>query len=657
MQKHVYQIGDKVLHGDFGEGLVVEVRGRLFYDILEVVFPAGVKRVTSIHPLLSPKPEVAPEPPRRRPRRKKTVRRKKGEEPSPNGSRLSYLSLDPAGHELVERLARGEGEPLVDYRLHVEGEGLATHRGFEQLLCLDTLEGVEQLEYQKEACLKVLRDMRGRGLLADEVGLGKTIEAAMVLKEYILRGLVQRALVLVPASLTVQWQEELRTKAGLEFAIVGRRGDWAEHPYLICSLDTAKTNRNRTHLLERSFDMVIVDEAHRLRNHQTLAWKFVSSLPSKYLLLLTATPVQNDLRELYNLVNLLRPGTLGTYRSFRRQFMVRGDKRLPKNTAQLSRLLSMVMIRTTRAKTGIRFPARRVDIVNFRLTPEERRLYDEVTDFVRQRFQDQDRVQFLKWQFVSMVLQKEIGSSTPAALHTLDRARRDPRYRSHAAELERLHGLGLAVTRHAKLEGLLDILGKNGAEKAIVFTQFKSTMAFLAERLREQGYPVAVFHGGLTAQEKEEAIAAFRDREQVLVSTEAGGEGRNLQFCRTVINYDLPWNPMKVEQRIGRVHRLGQTGDIRIHNFSTENTVESHVLEILHRKIDMFTLVIGEMDMILGEFSDDQAAFETAVFQIWAGSRHQRDLEKKFKDLGEQLTLSRRRYESIKDLDEEIFDG
>jgi SNF2 family DNA or RNA helicase len=673
-EQHVYNVGDKVHHTDFGEGLVVEIRDRQLFDILEVVFPSGVRRLSSLHPLLRPQPTLIEEPPPKPKRR----RRRRRLQQSPGESRLDFLTLDEGAWALLDRVAEGDAEPFEDFLLHLEAEDLAARRGFENLLCLDQVHHVDQLEYQKLACLRVLREMRGRALLADEVGLGKTIEAGLVLKEYLLRGLVQRALVLVPASLTSQWREELASKFDLDFAVAGRRGGWEEHPLLICSLDTAKTARNRSPLLERSFDLVIVDEAHRLRNHQTLAWKFVAALNSKYLLLLTATPVQNDLqfvaalnskylllltatpvqndlRELFNLINLLRPGTLGTYRGFRRRYMVRGDKRLPKNTTELSQLLRNVMIRTTRAKTNIKFPRRSVHIVPFRLTGRERDLYDAVTEFVRDRFIDQDRTQFIKWHFVSMVLQKEIGSSTPAALHTLRRARKDERYRMHHAHLNRLYELGESVDQHAKLDGLLHLL-ENHRGKAIVFTQFKSTLQFLAGVLRDCGYSVSVFHGGLNTAEKDAAVEAFRDRTQILVSTEAGGEGRNLHFCQTVINYDLPWNPMKVEQRIGRVHRLGQTGDINIYNFSTENTVESHVLEILHRKINMFELVIGEMDMILGDFSDTQS-FESTVFQIWAGAKSRRDLEKQFRDLGDQLALSRRRYESIKRLDEEIFNG
>ena len=140
-------------------------------------------------------------------------------------------------------------EPPEDYRILLDAEELKGQGDFDHLIGLDHLPEVQQLEYQKQACLRALREMRGRGLLADEVGLGKTIEAGLILKEYLLRGLVHRALVLVPASLTIQWREELANKFGLEFEIAGRRGDWADHPFLICSLDTAKTTRNRERLL------------------------------------------------------------------------------------------------------------------------------------------------------------------------------------------------------------------------------------------------------------------------------------------------------------------------------------------------------------------------------------------------------------------------
>lgn len=659
-ERQIYKVGDRIIHAEFGEGLVVEVRERLFYDVLEVVFHAGVKRLSSIHPQIAPKAaesavstaaaEAAAgkrrKDPRPAPARLRTPRERL--------VRLDYLTLEPDAWAVIEALKAQNLDGIEPYRLHLKAAEHSLRRGFDQVMSLDHLHDVERFPYQLKACLRVLRDMKGRALLADEVGLGKTIEAGLILKEYILRGLVHRALVLVPASLTVQWREELLSKFHLNFAIHNRKEGWTGSPFVIASLDTAKMVKNREQIARGHFDLVIVDEAHRLRNHQTLAWKFVSQLSSRYLLLLTATPVQNDLRELYNLVTLLRPGTLGTYRSFRRQFMVRGDKRLPKNTSELSSLLQRVMIRTRRSTTGLNFPRRIVSTVQFRLSAEERALYDGVTEFVRNRVAANKGPDFQRWHFVALVLQKEIGSSTPAAQKTLERARADYRYRPEWDEIDQLLELARAVHGGAKTDGLLELLrGHKG--KVIVFTQFRTTLEYLSGCLRQAGFTVSTFHGNLSAAEKELAIEEFRDRTQILLSTEAGGEGRNLQFCQTVVNYDLPWNPMKVEQRIGRVHRLGQTQDITIHNFSTEETVEAYVLDILHRKINMFELVIGEMDMILGHFSEENT-FEDTVFKIWAGSKGQKEVQRRFSQLGDQLMVAKKRYEAIREMDSLIFD-
>jgi len=155
--------------------------------------------------------------------------------------------------------------------------------------------------------------------------------------------------------------------------------------------------------------------------------------------------------------------------------------------------------------------------------------------------------------------------------------------------------------------------------------------------------------------EKELAVERFRRKAQVFISSEAGGEGRNLQFCRNVVNYDLPWNPMRVEQRIGRVHRLGQKRDIYVYNFTTENTVEAYVLELLLMKIRMFELVIGEMDMILGSL-EEKSPLETRIFQIWSSTRDRKEVESQFEGLGEELDTARQRYERIKRFDSDIFD-
>ncbi len=721
----IYKVGDHVHHEAFGEGLVVEVRTRDFFDILEIAFSDAVRKVTSIHPQLRSSP-LGDHPPRQDPSGKARGNAA-GEGPArkgPDDSGGAISAKAAARNEVssqatlsggdVARLssgdifaddASGERAPFPDanseraisasvlanlrsypferstilridaeslapflkkdgrpadpqtFLLHLEALRLRRERGFARLLAWNHTRDVQRLEHQIRACLRVLREMKGRALLADEVGLGKTIEAGLILKEYILRGLVRKTLILVPASLVTQWREELQHKFDLPAQVHGRGMPWAGHELLIASLDTAKSARNRRAIAEADFDLLIVDEAHRLRNHLTQAWKFIDSLSLKYLLLLTATPVQNDLRELYNLVTLLRPGALGTYRGFRQSFVVRGDRRLPKNTPQLSRLLADVMIRTTRSSTSIPFPRRDVQTLALDLSPEERHFYREVSSFVRRAAASRQKSRTeVPWPLLLMVLQKEIGSSVEAALGTLERAAAG-RLQSERADLERLIALGRAVTRQVKLERLvaeIEERQKRG-EKLLVFSQFRRTVEAVARELARRGIRAQRFHGSMTLAAKDDAVAAFRDSVDVLVSTEAGGEGRNLQFCRTLVNYDLPWNPMRVEQRIGRIHRIGQTRDVSILNFSAQGTLEAYVLQVLQEKISMFQLVIGEMDQILGNL-DWAEPFEMHVFRLWALHGETPELEQAFGQLGSELERARERYEHVKAYDREVFE-
>ncbi|MBD3161668.1 MAG: ATP-dependent helicase [Candidatus Eisenbacteria bacterium] len=642
-----YAVGDQIYHADYGEGMVVGVKPRSFFDILEVAFADRVRRLNSNHPRVGQKP-VPPQP------EKKDAAEPVVEEPQRQETRV--LQIDRESVDFFRKMRIADADHPERFLLHLAAEKLAMTRGFESLLSLNSVRDLERYDFQIRAVLRVLRKMRGRALLADEVGLGKTIEAGLILKEYVLRGLVQRALVLAPVSLLTQWREELTHKFNLPFVVRARGEGWGSHPFLIASLDTAKTERNREEIGKQEFDILIVDEAHRLRNHLTQGWKFVDALSLKYLLLLTATPVQNDLRELYNLVTLLKPGSLGTYRAFRKRFMVRGDKRLPKNTRDLSNLLSSVMIRTTRSSTALKFPRREVRNEMFDLSGEERRLYDGISTFVHDIVQESEPEEYGRWHFLLLVLQKEMGSSHYAAQKTLERCLRVFGRGPRTRQLQRLVEMALAVRTSHKFEGLWDLVSeREGEEKVIVFTQFRRTLEYLERNLRQAGEDPAIFHGSLTAKEKDRAIHQFRKGKRILISTEAGGEGRNLQFCRTVVNYDLPWNPMRIEQRIGRVHRLGQMRDTRIYNFTARDTVEDYVLSILHRKINMFELVIGEMDMILGQWSEKES-FEQKIFQIWASHGNKAERDEAFENLGEDMLLARKRYEKIQDYDSTIFE-
>ena len=245
------------------------------------------------------------------------------------------------------------------YQLRERFAHLSLAQGFDELLCLPHLRGIETFWYQVETVRKVLKQFRGRVLLADEVGLGKTIEAGMVLKEYLLRGMVESVLVLVPASLVGQWREELDTKFDIACATThdallrADPGAFWSQKRMIASLALARRSEHAGRLLERTFDLVIVDEAHHLRDRASQSYKLVDGLNKRFLLLLSATPVQNDLTELYNLLTLLKPGIFKTLKEFRAAYVTAGKPRQPANPERLRELMRDAMIRNTRAVVAL----------------------------------------------------------------------------------------------------------------------------------------------------------------------------------------------------------------------------------------------------------------------------------------------------------------
>ncbi len=661
-----YQVGQRLHHPQFGEGLIVEVHTDRGREVLEVVFDGELRRLSAARAweLVD---GSAPAPP-------------EGDAPGPGGpvddeppgaaggaaraaraggsrAPLPRRHWHPQGDALLHAWLANASQAQAHFDLRADAEAWAGWASADRLLSLDSLRGVERFPHQEAACLKVLRDFGGRGILADEVGLGKTIEAGIVLKEYILRGAVRTALVLVPASLCEQWRAELWEKFELDFVVSrGPAGQWGRHPFVISSLETARHERHRKRVRGADYDMVVCDEAHRLRNHLTLGWRFLNDLNPRYLLLLTATPVQNDLRELYNLVTLVRPGTVGTFSQFRRDFLSGHDKRTPRNTPRLRRLLKSVMIRSRRNDTQLTFAPRRVETMWVPQSAAERQLYRQVSEFVAQAVHADHARPGRPHYFTLMVLQKEMGSSWASAVSTLEKLATnpdglDPR-RVHAFA-ERARGVADQAT---KLRTLLRCVASLKGEKAIVFTQFRATQDAIVDALRAEGVATAVFHGELGWREKEDSLERFRHHEQVLVSTEAGGEGRNLQFARVVINYDLPWNPMRVEQRIGRVHRLGQEHPVRVVNLVSRGTVEAYVLEILERKIRMFELVVGEMEEILGVWQM-QGSFEDEVFRRWTESGSPRMRKRRFGELAQHLVTARKLYQEQRDNQSLLFHG
>ena len=266
------------------------------------------------------------------------------------------------------------------YRLALEAYQVRLNETFDRLICLSGLQDVQSLWYQEETARKVLKRFRGRALLADEVGLGKTIEALLVFSEYYHRGMIENGLILTPTPLVSQWRQEMRSKFGLDVPTTDdpdykSKGEafW-KAPFIVASINLAKSKKNFDAVAAREWDMVIVDEAHHLKNRTTLNWKLVNALKKKYLLLLSATPVENNLMELYNLITLLKPGQLKTASAFKEEFMTRGDPTDPRNRDRLRSLLDEVMIRNTRAVARVDLPPRFAHTLRVDPTDEERAL-------------------------------------------------------------------------------------------------------------------------------------------------------------------------------------------------------------------------------------------------------------------------------------------
>lgn len=559
------------------------------------------------------------------------------------------ILFDAQGLELLEQMADGSPAPLPWPILHQEIKKLLNLVGMKRLESLDTLPALHLYPHQRKAVLRVLRKMRGRAILADEVGLGKTIEAGVILREYLHRGVVERVLILTPPALVNQWQDELREKLGLYFAVNRLSDVWKQKERVIVSLDAAKRPEHSVKVHSVPWDMVIVDEAHRLKNRSTLAWKFVNQIQKTYLLLLTATPIQNDLRELYNLVTLLWPGKLKTYTQFKQVFML--DRYTPKNVVELRRQLAEVMVRSTRRATELKFPERQVTTISVKPSQAESKAYVLLWQQLHQAYL---KLSAKERNILPMVvLLRELCSSAVAAADSLSRLIAGTQYKYiDPTSAKKIYGI-LQNLRSSKLEYLTQVIGE-GHEKAIVFTEFRLSQEQIVKSLEEKGLCVTVYHGGLARVAKDAAIEAFRRDAQILVSTEAGGEGRNLQFCRKVINYDLPWNPMRLEQRIGRIHRLGQTSDVQVVNLVLEGTIESHILYLLEKKIRMFEQVVGELDLILPA---TRRSLEIELAHVLLRSENEAVLARQIEALGEQLSAGRHRYDRVMDLNQAILDG
>lgn len=520
------------------------------------------------------------------------------------------------------------------------------------------------LAHQVESTYIVVNTLNQRYILADEVGLGKTVEAGLVIKELVYRFNYRRILVAAPASLIVQWQQEMDEKFGEHFDILDRKlldktrrenpgkNPWTCFEKVVCSLDFIKNPKFTEELEQTQWDAIIFDEAHRLRrdaNTTTILYSAAEMLSqrTKALLLLTATPFRGKLEELYFTVRLVDPNLLGPIHSFQTEFC--------SPDADLSRLkdkLSTILLRRTKNEIG-GFTKRHARTIRFELYPDERELYEYTSLYVAEEFNRAMMTENRAVGFIMCVFQKLLDSSSYALAcalknrrvtlqQKLDRANgvlkayenyedefydclqddediedieelTDDMVQKTAEELkeelktlERLIEMADKITRNKKGERLLKMirsLKKEGHTKFLIFTQFRTTQDYIADLLKE--FKVAVFNGSMDKDAKEQAIIDFKGDTEVLICTEAGGEGRNMQFCSILFNYDLPWSPLKIEQRIGRLHRFGQKYDVMIYNFATKDTVAERILDVLEHKLHLFRESIGPPDIMLGQIEDE----------------------------------------------------
>lgn len=490
--------------------------------------------------------------------------------------------------------------------------------------------GVIPYPHQIKTAQRVINEMRGQAILADEVGLGKTIEAGLILKEYILRGLVRKALILTPANLVWQWYSELYEKFNIIAGIQRTKWDWTYCDILIASIDTAKREEHAKIIHEIQYDMLIVDEAHKLKNNTTASFKLVDGIQKKFCLMLTATPVQNDLKELYNLISLLKPGQLGSYRSFKARFVQ--DKRTPKNPEELRKLLSQVLIRNKRGAGTVQFTKRIVHPIVVKLSPVEQDLYDRVSAYIKETGRRLGTAGKLILPLIT--LQREVCSSFFAAGLTLQKMLEEQLPNPSPVLVDLLERTA-QIRQNSKCD-ILEQLMPTFKDKVIIFTEYRATQDYIRYQLERAGYKTVGFDGRLSRGKKEWIKQQFFKHAQVMVSTESGGEGLNFQFCNTIINFDLPWNPMRLEQRIGRVHRLGQTRDVHIYNLVTENTIEEHIMYLLHKKINLFQEIIGELDAILIHLKLEKS-FESELMRIFLEHDAKEAIQKELDKFGDRI--------------------
>ena len=596
--------------------------------------------------------------------------------------------------------------------------------------------------HQVEAALFAFRSPFSRGaILADEVGLGKTIEAGLLISQKWAER-KRRLLVIVPANLRKQWSQELADKFHLPSAILenrsfneairaGNLNPFQRDGIVLCSYQFARTKE--PYLRQTAWDLVVIDEAHRLRNVYKSSSKIASAIKQAVApfpkVLLTATPLQNSLLELYGLVSIIDDFAFGDLKSFRSRFARLGNDA---DFAELKERLRPLCKRTLRKQVlqYVKFTNRHALVQEFVPTQEEQRLYDLVSDYLQQP--TLYALPASQRQLMTLILRKLLASSTYAISSTLDglaskletaatasemvdalpdelpdnledldeladeweedengttpaeRVRLTPEQlaelRLEMAKLREFHALAKSIIKNSKGEVLLTALrrgfsaaaeaqknqlGATIQQKALIFTESRRTQEYLHRVLEQTEFAgkVLLFNGtnndpkskeiyhhwlerhagtdrisgSPSADMRAALVDYFRDEAAIMIATEAAAEGINLQFCNLVVNYDLPWNPQRIEQRIGRCHRYGQKFDVVVVNFlNRSNAADLRVYQLLDQKFRLFNGVFGASDEVLGAV-ESGVDFEKRIATIYQKCRTPEQIQFEFDALQRDL--------------------
>ncbi|MGH7799462.1 MAG: helicase-related protein [Thermodesulfobacteriota bacterium] len=602
----------------------------------------------------------------------------------------------------------GDGESLF---LYLESHRIRNAFQFDPLYAVNVSQ-IDPLPHQIEAVYHyIMPNPRIRFLLADDPGAGKTIMSGLLLKELKYRGLVEKTLIVVPGHLKDQWLREMKEKFQENFKVVDRdtmSASWGQNVFtdgnqIIVSMDFAKQDDVMLALKDSKWDLCIVDEAHKMSAYKygekiskTQRYNFGELLSpiTSYLLFLTATPHRGDPENFRLLLDLLEPGFFA-------------------DTAMLSESIKSkdnpLFLR--RLKEDLKdfegapiFPPRNVDTIKYNLSDDEKLLYNAVTEYVEKHFNKALEKEKRNVTFALTILQRRLASSVRAIRKSLER-RYDRLKELHKKgkfiqeegydeeyiedleekerwkkeeellekltsaetleelkqEIEKLEELVIIAkevekkeieTKLSQLRKVMDAekLQQSGI-KLLIFTESKDTLDYLVEKLRKWGYSVTLIHGGMNLDQRIKAENDFRNQAQIMVSTEAGGEGINLQFCWLMVNYDIPWNPNRLEQRMGRIHRYKQRHEVHIYNMVAIDTREGRILEKLFEKLSTIREHLGSDRVfdVIGEVLVGKSLKDLIVDAI-ANRRTMEDILKDFERIPDEVAINRVKEASLEGL-------